>query len=308
MAKCIWLTGLPCSGKTTIANAIEKYFANSIILDGDRLRNSPLANTVGFSEEDRKAHILRMGYLAKMFVDKDITTICSFVSPYKETRNLIRSTFNPGQFVEVYLSTPLNVCETRDVKGMYAAAKSGKIKEFTGVSAPYEIPECPEISLDTSALTLEQTKDFLYNHPAINPHEDKAALFIGRWNGVFHLGHQHIIQQKLDEGKRVILAIRDVRPNEKNPWTAREVKEMLDFQYEDNINVTTLIIPDIESVEYGRNVGYAVNEIKVSSDIAGISGTEIRRMISEGDSQWKNRVPAKVATFLLNKYDSRDSK
>lgn len=300
MAKCIWLTGLPCSGKTTIAEQLIKYFPKAQLLDGDVIRDTPLAKDVGFSPEDRAKHILRMGQLAKMFVDNDVTSVCSFVSPQKEIRDQVRNMFNEGEFIEVYVSTLVEECAKRDVKGMYARAYAGEIDNFTGVQADYEAPSAPEITMDTTNMTVEESVQTIVG--VARPFDDRACLFIGRWNGIFHNGHEYIINQKLDEGKKVIMAVRNVAPDDKNPWTASEVKEMLDYRWKGNPNVKVIIIPDVLSVEYGRGVGYEVNEIKVDKEIAGISGSLCRELVANGDPTWKTLVPEEVAPFLEKRY------
>jgi len=304
-AKCIWFTGLPCSGKTTLVQELKKHFPRCQILDGDEIRDTPLANFVGFTPEDRTNHILRMGHLAKMFVDQGITTLCSFVSPNKSTRDLVRQMFNEGEFFEVYLDTPLATCSKRDVKGMYAKAIAGIIPNFTGVGSTYEAPENPELKLDTSIADIQHcTKQLLEATKRIEELKTRWHWYFGRWNGCQHLGHEYIIQQSLDlyPHDNVMLAIRDVLPDLKNPWTAKEVKEMLDYRYADESRVHVIIVPDILSVEYGRGVGYEVNEIKVTKQIAGISGTECRRLIESNDPSWHNMVSPKIASFLEAKY------
>lgn len=299
--KCIWLTGLPCSGKTTIAKELKKYYKNSSLLDGDVIRDTFLGKDVGFSPEDRKKHILRMGTIAKLMVDSGTTVICSFVSPDPLVREEVREMFEKGEYYEIHISTPVEECEKRDVKGMYAKARQGIIKNFTGIDAPYEAGNKIDFEMDTTNLTLKESVEKILEIEGLNPYDDRKALFIGRWNGVFHNGHNHIIQKKLDEGKKVIMAVRDVKPDEKNPWTAKQVKEMLEYRWKDNPNVEIIIIPDIISVEYGRGVGYEVNEIKVTEKIAGISGTECRKLMAEGKEEWKNFVPKEIAEYLSKK-------
>ena len=297
--KCIWLTGLPCSGKTTLAKELEKHYSSSIVIDGDEIRNTPLANKAGFTAEDRKNHILKMGHLAKMFTGTGTTAICSFVSPSDEVRQEVRALFEEGDFVEVHVDAPLSVCIDRDVKGMYAKALSGEIAHFTGIGSKYDIPSTPELTLDTSKLSIEECVNQILDFNP--PRSNKKCLFIGRWNGVFHNGHDHIIQSKLEQGKEVLLGVRDVEPDEKNPWTAKQVKEMLEHRFKADDRVQVVIIPDVESVEYGRGVGYEVNEIKVTKDIAGISGTECRKMISEGNDSWKAFVPSEIVEYFGDK-------
>jgi len=296
-AKCIWFTGLPCSGKTTLVKELEKHFTNCQVLDGDEIRNTPLANFVGFTPEDRTNHILRMGHLAKMFVDQGITVLCSFVSPIKSTRDLVRGMFDEGDFVEVYLNPPLSTCAKRDVKGMYAKAVAGLIPNFTGVGSAYEAPESPELKMNTSDMTVDECIERLIG--VGRPYAPPYDLYIGRWNGVFHNGHNAIIQTGLDGGNHILLAVRDVKPDEKNPWTASQVQKMLQYRFKDEPRVKVIIIPDIASVNYGRGVGYAINEIKVVQAIAQISGTLIRKMISENDMSWTELVPTEISEYLL---------
>ena len=148
----IWFTGLNCSGKSTIANALEvrlnKLNYHTYLLDGDNIRHG-LNKDLGFSPEDRIENMRRVGEVAKLFVDAGILTLCAFISPFKDTRKTIRSLFEKEEFLEVYVNTPLEVCKQRDVKGHYKKALMGEIKGFTGIDSPYEPPENPEIELNT---------------------------------------------------------------------------------------------------------------------------------------------------------------
>lgn len=148
----IWLTGLPSAGKSTIANEVE-YMLNqkgvhTYILDGDNIRCG-LNQDLGFSPSDRQENIRRIGEVAKLFVDAGLIVITAFISPYRKDRDRVRSLVKEGEFIEVFVRCPLAVCEERDVKGLYKKARSGEVKEFTGISAPYEPPLNPEIVLDT---------------------------------------------------------------------------------------------------------------------------------------------------------------
>ena len=299
-AKCIWFTGLPCAGKTTLALALKKYIPNCMHLDGDYMRATALGKNVGFSPEDRRNHLLRMGTIAKLAVDSGVTVLCSFVSPSREVRDEVRGMFGVGEFVEVFLDPGLAVCEARDVKGMYAKARAGEIKNFTGIDAPYEAPEAADIGLNTSMLSIDECVGWLTHLLYLFP--PRASFCFGRWNGIFHNGHDHIIRELLKKNRPVILGVRNVQPDEKNPWTAVEVKEMLDYRFMHHDDVHVMIVPDIASVEYGRNVGYEVNEIEVTKEIAAISGTRCREMIDSKDDTWKKLVPPLVVEFLEKKY------
>jgi adenylylsulfate kinase len=156
----VWLTGLSGSGKSTIAVDLEKRLlergVRAFILDGDNVRHG-LNKNLGFSPEDRTENIRRIGEVAKLFTSAGLVTLTAFISPYRADRDQVRAIMEPGDFVEVYVQCPIDVCETRDVKGLYKKARAGEIKEFTGISAPYEAPEQAELTIDTSALSVEQS-------------------------------------------------------------------------------------------------------------------------------------------------------
>jgi len=151
-ARCLWFTGLSGSGKSTIANLLEKRLhaegKHTYILDGDNVRHG-LNRDLGFTEEDRVENIRRVGEVARLLVDAGLIVIVAFISPFRTDRELARSLFDPGEFVEVYVDTPLEECERRDVKGLYAKARRGELKNFTGIDSDYEAPSAPEIHLHT---------------------------------------------------------------------------------------------------------------------------------------------------------------
>ena len=156
----IWFTGLSGSGKSTIAIALERELHQRgilcRILDGDNIR-SGINNNLGFSEADRIENIRRIAEVSKLFVDTGIVTIAAFISPSNDIRRMAADIIGQEDFLEVYVSTPLEECERRDVKGLYAKARRGEIKNFTGISAPFEAPAHPALTLDTSVLTLEES-------------------------------------------------------------------------------------------------------------------------------------------------------
>ncbi|TFG77333.1 MAG: adenylyl-sulfate kinase [Thermodesulfobacteriales bacterium] len=160
----LWFTGLPSSGKSTIANELEKKLitmgTRTYILDGDNIRMG-LCKDLGFSEEDRGENIRRIGEVSKLFVDNGCIVLSAFVSPYIKDRDGVRALVEEGEFVEVFVDAPLAVCEERDVKGLYKKARAGIIKGFTGIDDPYEAPLNPEITIDTSKLSLEESVDVL---------------------------------------------------------------------------------------------------------------------------------------------------
>ena len=158
----IWFTGLSGSGKSTIAIALERELQRRRllcrILDGDNIR-SGINSNLGFSPEDRVENIRRIAEVGKLFVDTGIITLAAFISPTNELRRMAARIIGEQDFHEVYVSTPLEECERRDVKGLYAKARRGEIRDFTGISAPFEVPEHPALSLDTSQLTVEESVD-----------------------------------------------------------------------------------------------------------------------------------------------------
>lgn len=171
----LWFTGLSGSGKSTIAREVEKaLFERShlaYVLDGDNIRFG-LNKNLGFSPEDRAENIRRIGEVAKLFADAGVITLTAFISPYQADRTLVRELLKEGEFIEIYVKCPLEECEKRDVKGLYQKARTGEIKEFTGISAPYEEPEAPEIVLETASETIEESVDkvlyYLAKHGLLN--------------------------------------------------------------------------------------------------------------------------------------------
>jgi adenylylsulfate kinase len=155
----IWLTGLSGSGKTTLAVALEKELfskgLNTKVLDGDNIRNG-INNNLGFSQQDRIENIRRIAEIAKLFVHSGIITICCFISPTEEIRNLAKTIIGKDDFLEVFVNAPLNVCEKRDVNGLYAKARNGEIKDFTGIDSPYEVPVDPSVILNTDELPVKE--------------------------------------------------------------------------------------------------------------------------------------------------------
>lgn len=156
----VWFTGLSGSGKSTIAIALERELHQRgllcRILDGDNIR-SGINNNLGFSPADRVENIRRIAEVSKLFIDSGIITIAAFISPNNDIREMAASIIGQENFLEVYVSTPIEECERRDVKGLYAKARKGEIEEFTGVSAPFEAPEHPVLTLDTSVISLEES-------------------------------------------------------------------------------------------------------------------------------------------------------
>ena len=156
----IWFTGLSGSGKSTVAIALERELHKRgllcRILDGDNIR-SGINNNLGFSEADRVENIRRIAEVGKLFIDSGIITLAAFISPNNDIREMAANIIGKENFLEIFINTPLEVCEERDVKGLYAKARRGEVKNFTGISAPFEAPAHPALSLDTSKVSLEES-------------------------------------------------------------------------------------------------------------------------------------------------------
>lgn len=165
-SRVIWFTGLSGAGKTTLAKELEKrlhyngYLAQ--VLDGDNIR-SGINNNLGFTEADRKENIRRIAEVSKLLIHSGVITLNSFISPTREIRHIAMDIIGRENFVEVYVSTPLEECEKRDIKGLYKKAREGKIKNFTGIDSPFEPPESPDISVDTTDQTVEESLKKILN-------------------------------------------------------------------------------------------------------------------------------------------------
>ncbi|MEO8331735.1 MAG: adenylyl-sulfate kinase [Gallionella sp.] len=154
----VWFTGLSGSGKSTLAHAVEEALhqqgCRTFVLDGDNVRHG-LCGDLGFSSKDREENIRRIGEMAKLFMEAGVIVLTAFISPYRDDRERVRGMVEHGDFIEIYCNAPIEVCEARDVKGMYKKARAGQIAEFTGISSPYETPENPELAVNTGAAELE---------------------------------------------------------------------------------------------------------------------------------------------------------
>ena len=155
----VWFTGLSGSGKSTLSHAVEEELyrvgCRTFVLDGDNVRHG-LCGDLGFSEDDRMENMRRIGEMAKLFAEAGVITLTAFISPFRSDRLRVRQLFEPEDFFEVYCRCSLEVCESRDVKGMYRRARAGEIRDFTGISSPYEEPITPELIVDTGHLSLDQ--------------------------------------------------------------------------------------------------------------------------------------------------------
>ena len=157
--KILWFTGLSGAGKSTLAHALEEqlhdYGARTYVLDGDNVRKG-LCKDLGFTEEDRIENIRRIGEMSRIMMDAGLIVMTAFISPFRRDRRIVRELVEAGDFVEIFCDAPLNICESRDVKGLYEKARAGEIPEFTGISSPYETPQNPELIVESGDSTVEE--------------------------------------------------------------------------------------------------------------------------------------------------------
>ena len=161
------MTGLSGSGKSTIANAVEQQLTqngfHTFLLDGDNVRHG-LNKDLGFTEADRIENIRRIGEVSKLMTDAGLIVITAFISPFQSERNMVRELVDAGEFIEIFVHTPLQVAEKRDVKGLYAKARAGELKNFTGIDSPYETPPKPDVTIDTSKLSVKEAADTIVKY------------------------------------------------------------------------------------------------------------------------------------------------
>tara|TARA_B100001115_G_C15782302_1_gene384899 strand:+ start:70 stop:954 length:885 start_codon:yes stop_codon:yes gene_type:complete len=265
----VWMIGLSGAGKTTIAEAaVRRYGAE--LLDGDTIRDFFSNND--FTREGREKHLLGIARMASL-ISKHTPVICSFITPYEDVREKILEILPEGS-VMAHVSTSLEVCEERDVKGLYAKARTGEISNFTGISDPFDEPKCAHMTLNSSGEPGHTVEDMV-DQLAHLFEKPKAVLLPGRWQPL-HVGHEWLIQQELDQGKRVVVGIRDTPVTESDPYPAEVRKRMIEYRYH-NEDVDAWIMPDIEAISYGRKVGYELREAQdIPPEVFEVSATGVR--------------------------------
>lgn len=178
----IWFTGLSASGKSTLAGALEQILTvqgyHTYLLDGDNIRHG-LCDDLGFSDKDRQENIRRVGEVARLMADSGLIVMAAFISPFKMDRRIVRKILPEGQFLEVFVDTSLDICKSRDPKGLYKKAARGEIKQFTGVDSPYEAPENPDLTIDTGKFNIHESVNmllgFLHDHDVLKAGFEKVS-------------------------------------------------------------------------------------------------------------------------------------
>ena len=270
----IQLTGLSKSGKSTISNEVKTKLdllgIKCEIIDGDEYRKS-ICNNLGFSKEDRIENIRRLHFIAKKFSDQKIITLIAAINPYEDIRNEIES------------------------KIVYLKAVGRELEMYK--DSEYEVPSNPILIINTIedvSISVNRVVNLILdNQTKTIP----KALFIGRWQP-WHSGHSELISNKLGKGIPVLIAVRDILPDEKNPFTTFQTIDMIKTVYQNESLVTVVSIPDIESVNYGRGVGYEINEFVLDSK-EHISASKIREEVRTNQNNWKNYVDTSIHSKVL---------
>jgi adenylylsulfate kinase len=300
MSSVIWLTGLSGAGKSTIAERLKTQLGSAFIVDGDVLR-SGLCTDLGFSKQDRKENVRRATELAKLMALSGTPAIVALISPYEVARKNARAIIEESDipFHEVFVDASLEVCEERDVKGLYARARAGEIPDFTGIDSPYEPPASPDLRCDTASESVEESAQKIMTYMGAADTQTPHLCFVGRWTP-FHKGHWNIMEKAMaEEPDKPLLVL--VRDTSFDAWPASYRKRMLEASFKKmGVPASVVVIPDISSVNWGRGVGWTPREIEVEAGIAGISATDVRTRMRDSDETWKAIVAPGVAEFLEN--------
>ena len=288
---CVWLTGLSAAGKTTIAKALqtelEKRGRVVTMLDGDGAMRQLLSNGLGFTKEDRNMNVLRAGFVAREVVKHGGAVICALVSPYADARASARRMIG-ADFVEVYVDTPLSVCEKRDPKKLYCRARRGEIEHMTGIDDPYEESDPDVLNLringDSPVLkNIELITSYLKAQGLLARVDEPAALMIGRYQP-WHDGHRALFMEALEMEGYVVIGVRETHgQGDKNPFTFAEVKARIEESlsvFAGSFEIRRL--PNITNIVYGRDVGYRITRVDLEPEIESISATQIRSTLNVG--------------------------
>jgi len=288
---CVWLTGLPAAGKTTIAEALqaelEKRARVVTMLDGDGAMRQMLSTGLGFTKEDRNLNVLRAGFVAAEIVKHGGAVICALVSPYADARTIVRGMMGTA-FVEVYVHTPLHICEQRDPKGLYRRARAGELKHMTGIDDPYEEPEPDGLNLKLNGgrpveKNVEIITSYLEDRGLLERLDAPAALMIGRYQP-WHNGHRALFMQALEMEGYVVIGVRETYGlGDQNPFTFAEVKARIEESLSVFVGSFEIRrLPNIANIVYGRDVGYRVTRVDLEPEIEAISASQIRSTLKLG--------------------------
>lgn len=301
------MTGLSGAGKTTLSynvkRELEKRGFKTEVIDGDEYRKM-LCRDLGFSKADRLENIRRLGFVGKTLARHGVIVLLAAINPYDAIRRELKE--NTPFVKTVWVDCDLETLRERDTKGLYRRAflpadHPEKLHNLTGINDPFEIPQDADLIVETARETIAESTERLLNFILENTGQAASktpkALFIGRWQP-FHNGHQWLIEQKLKQNIPVLIAVRDVLPDKNNPLTTEQTIEILQKFYEGE-DVEVITIANIESVNFGRKVGYEINEFTPPDEIGSISATEIRNHLSEKSDVWKNKVDAKIHDLII---------
>lgn len=282
---CVWLTGLPAAGKTTIAEALQAELERRgrpvTMLDGDGAMRQMLSTGLGFTKKDRNRNVLRAGFVAAEIVKHGGASICALVSPYADARALVRGMIGTA-FVEVYVNTPLHVCEQRDPKGLYRRARAGELEHMTGIDDPYEEPDRNQVDLELNGdwpveKNIRVITTYLEQRRLLERLNESAALMIGRYQP-WHDGHRALFLRALAMEGYVVIGVRETHGlGDKNPFTFAEVKARIEESLSNFVGSFEIRrLPNITNIVYGRDVGYRITRIDLEPEIESISATQIR--------------------------------
>ncbi len=279
------------------------------VIDGDVYR-SHICSDLGFSKADRMENIRRLGFIGLTLARQGVIAILAAINPYEEARAALHK--ESPLVKTVYLSCSLDALSKNDTKGLYKRALLPRdhpdhLDNFTGISAPYEPPPTADLVLhtheETEDTSLQKLLTFIFEQinsassPLASLDPVRRALFIGRWQP-FHNGHKWLIDNKLKQGISVLIAVRDIPCDDQNPFTTAQTIEMIRCVYAGQA-VEVMAIPDIESVNYGRGVGYEINCFTPPLDIGTISATAIRTGIQNKDESWKAYVDEAIHEMVV---------
>jgi len=299
----IWMCGMCQSGKSTLAEAIEKLIKEDgkslEVLDGDAIR--AWAPT-GFDEKSINDHLRRVALMCYYLNRHGIYAIVPVISPLSKLRDACREIIGKERFSLVFVDTPAQICAKLDTKGIWADAQALAIANgsgsmnLAGYDAVFEKPNLSDSYVIHTPWPRNTEISAFKIWEKVQSHRSRpSAIYVGRWQP-FHNGHRYIIDQALAKNERVVVAIRETPQDASNPYSLAQVKEMIQAVYRNNVEIMS--IPDICSINIGRNVGYDVNEIQVPEDVKGILATKIREYLSSGSDEWEQYVPKEIYKIL----------